>query len=373
MPIKHLSEGPGDPAKWDGSYFRLDRAWGNSLRDAKGKLLLRDNYLSTNIQKGQRYKQMVLDVQGSTVSIRWVNQPIDLPDISIAQQSYSMSLATIEARQKAYTKGQVLANVMMLETGKTLDMLRSRCMQLVTAIKFVKRRDFRNAARTLQYNGADVLKRKRWKKSWQDNWLEYRYGWMPLIMDCEKYIDRICKGTGWGTVIGKGKSEFDSSSSSLLYPAGRSEKHVRGTARARAVGTIQHAALNEVAASGILQLGQTVWEIIPYSFVLDWFLPVGDWVASLSPPYGWVPLGGSISYSKHLVAYSTYTNKRVGTPSWYSEFQPVHLQMTRFQYDRTAVFPPAVALPPWNMDLSIFRVIDAIGLLANQFKDRSRH
>lgn len=373
MPTKYLSEGPGSPASWKGPYFILDRWWANSTRDKNGRLILKDNSIQTIVQRGARYQQMILDVSPGSTKIRWVNQPIDLLDISVPLQSYAMSLATIEARQKAYTKGQILANVIMLETGKTLDMLYSRCMQLVTAIRFVKKRDFRNAARTLQYNGADVLKRRRWKKSWQDNWLEYRYGWLPLIADCESYIDRICKGTGWGTVIGKGKREVEVSSSGILWPGGRFEKHAKGTARARAVGTISHEALNELAASGILKLGQTVWEIIPYSFVIDWFLPVGDWIASLSPPLGWVPLGGSVSWKQHRVSHSNYVNSRVGSSTYYSEFKPCNLEMVHFIYQRTAGTPPAVALPPWNMELNIVRCIDAVGLLANQFKDRSRH
>lgn len=373
MPTKYISEGPGDPATWNGSYYRLQRTWVNSPRDASGRLVFRDNNIQTIIERGQKYKQQLIDVSPGSTSIRWINRPIDLMDISIQQQSYLLSLATIEARQRAFTKGQLLANVIMLETGKTLQMLAARCIQITTAIKFVKKRDFRNAARTLQYNGADVLKRKRWKKSWQDNWLEYRYGWLPLISDCETYINRVCKGTGWGNVIGKGKQQLELFERGKLYPGGSFERIARGTARARAVGTVSHGALNELAASGILQLGQTAWEIVPYSFVLDWFLPVGDWVASLSPPYGWVPLGGSTSFAKFCASRSNYVRARLGSTTYYTDFMPCNLEMTKFVYNRTAGMPSAVALPPWNMELNTVRCIDAIGLLANQFKDRSRH
>lgn len=372
MPSKYLSEGPGGPATWNGPYFRLQRDWTNSPRDSQGRLLIRDNNLQTIIQRGQRYKQQVLDVSPGSTAIRWVNRPIDLMDIPITTERYLLSLATIEARQKAFTKGQILANVIMLETGKTLNMLTARCMQLTTAIKFVKRRDFRNAARTLQYNGADVLKRKRWKKTWQDNWLEYRYGWLPLIADCETYIKRVCKGAGWGNVIGKGKQQIDLSDRGKLDPGGSYERTIRVTARSRAVGTISHSALNELAASGILQLGQTVWEIIPYSFVIDWFLPVGDWVASLSEPNGWVPLGGSTSLAKFRASRSNYVRARLGSTTYYSDFLPCNLEMVNYIYQRTAGMPMAVALPPWNMEMNIVRCIDAIALLANQFKDRSR-
>lgn len=373
MPYKHISEGPGSPATWNGRYYVLDRTWSNSPRSPSGKLLLRDNSMQTIIERGQRYKQMILDISPGSTSIRWVNRPIDLLSFNTAEESRLLSLATIEARKNAFTKGQLLANVIMLESGKTIQMLRARALQLATAIRYVKQRKFRLAASTLQYDGDDILKRKRWKKSWQSNWLEYRYGWLPLIADCETYIDRVCKGHGWGTVIGKGTRTLEKSDSESLYPAGRSTRHARVTARGRAVGTVAHSALNEVAASGILSLGQTVWEIIPYSFVIDWFLPVGDWVASLSPPPGWVPLGGSTSLLRHGVAHSNYVKSRVGSGSYYSEFQPCNLEMVKVQYMRYAGFPSQVALPPWNMELDIVRCIDAIGLLANQFKDRSRH
>jgi len=33
------------------------------------------------------------------------------------------------------------------------------------------------------------------------------------------------------------------------------------------------------------------WELIPYSFVVDWFVNIGDFIGAMSPSLGWTQLG----------------------------------------------------------------------------------
>lgn len=42
----------------------------------------------------------------------------------------------------------------------------------------------------------------------------------------------------------------------------------------------------ETSVLGVTELCQSIWEIIPFSFIVDWFLNVGKWIASFSPKIG---------------------------------------------------------------------------------------
>jgi hypothetical protein len=44
--------------------------------------------------------------------------------------------------------------------------------------------------------------------------------------------------------------------------------------------------IQELAALGITNPALLAWELLPYSFVVDWFLPIGDWVSTWDATLG---------------------------------------------------------------------------------------
>lgn len=47
---------------------------------------------------------------------------------------------------------------------------------------------------------------------------------------------------------------------------------------------------------GVVNLGQTVWDVIPYSFVVDWFVNVGEYISLLDANVPWEFRGGSRTF-----------------------------------------------------------------------------
>jgi hypothetical protein len=48
--------------------------------------------------------------------------------------------------------------------------------------------------------------------------------------------------------------------------------------------------LAKVAGSRLRDIPATLWEVVPYSFVVDWFFNVGDWIQAFTPAPGITPL-----------------------------------------------------------------------------------
>jgi hypothetical protein len=59
--------------------------------------------------------------------------------------------------------------------------------------------------------------------------------------------------------------------------------------------------LAELSSLGLINPLEIVWEVLRYSFVVDWFLPVGEWLGSLTADVGYTFYGGSLSKISRMV------------------------------------------------------------------------
>lgn len=128
-------------------------------------------------------------------------------------------------------------------------------------------------------------------------WLEYRYGWRPLLMDCADLF-KVLSGQGRvpGVVLRKRhRQSFDWSGSSSADVFNNTYQRVRGEHKLSYRSTVHAGARYKITDPRYEQflstsLGlsldfvpSTVWELVPFSFVADWFVNVGDWIRSVVP------------------------------------------------------------------------------------------
>lgn len=133
-------------------------------------------------------------------------------------------------------------------------------------------------------------------------WLEYRYGWKPLIMDCETAIDETNKFRDTmkaRRLVARATENvelIDNESPSPWYPSlyytllcSTETRAIRGTGSACAgviyevkpQTTIEN--LNRILGIRAADVLPTLWEIVPFSFVADWFVNVGSWLNAVVP------------------------------------------------------------------------------------------
>lgn len=128
--------------------------------------------------------------------------------------------------------------------------------------------------------------RKIHPKNWANNWLEYQYGWRPLVNGMYGALDEMMapQRSGIYICVGSGQS-FDKGVKQMASMAGLPVfDHWSDSLRC------QYKACFEIRKPSVLQqLGNytslnpasIAWELMPYSFVADWFVDVGGYMRSM--------------------------------------------------------------------------------------------
>lgn len=136
-------------------------------------------------------------------------------------------------------------------------------------------------------------------KATANTWLEYRYGWKPLILDID-------------TIIKTAHKERANCERRLVARAGDKQTHTELVSWTAGPGTGNHTGSRKLVSTlscnvGVMydvisrntreqleailgfrprDLPATLWELTPYSFVVDWFVNVGDWIQAITPVPG---------------------------------------------------------------------------------------
>ncbi len=140
------------------------------------------------------------------------------------------------------------------------------------------------------------------EKEIANRWLQYQYGIRPLISDLYGSIDALA------TKIRSGFWNYGIITRKLVQ-SGRvtntngTDDYVDETwTRKRYRYKISDATLKQLAQIGITNPALLVWELIPYSFVIDWLFPVGKFLESLDSLVGVSNLQYIATYKRHYTS-----------------------------------------------------------------------
>lgn len=187
-------------------------------------------------------------------------------------------------------EGANLAN-MLGERRQVTKSVTTLLNTIVYTIRDIKRGNLASAVRRM---GGDPLTAKKLSgKDIANVWLSLQYGWKPLLSDVYDIINNAHKRELSTPVVFRASSRTSrrgiSDSSWSLDPLfGRQV----GTRNADAVvkymiRTRPDSVLAEPAALGFTDPLTVLWEVTPWSFVIDWFLPVGRYLGQLTADHGW--------------------------------------------------------------------------------------
>jgi hypothetical protein len=83
-------------------------------------------------------------------------------------------------------------------------------------------------------------------------------------------------------------SDTTSFSSNAVFPASlKVTRKIRYSCRTYAYYRLRNAGLATLSQLGLINPAVIVWERLPYSFVVDWFAPVGSWLNALTAAAGY--------------------------------------------------------------------------------------
>lgn len=172
----------------------------------------------------------------------------------------------------------------LAEAHKTVSAISGLAQDLAHIWHGFRTRDVPEIIQGLTGTGRDI------PKALSKRWLEYQYGWKPLIGDIKSLWDQFSDIEPQGMMLhGVGRAS-DSGDSSAGGFTGNWEGHVKCTIWA----TIDSQWTHIAAKNGLINPGQLAWELLPWSFIVDWAVPVGQLLSAYTATAGLSFRGGSI-------------------------------------------------------------------------------
>lgn len=290
------------------------------------------------------------------------------PKSSSAQASSLHSEAIIEA-QNSFLDEVSGIRVNLLDLYRTrieaANMVAKNARKLCHAYNLLRKGKWRQFCRTL---GISAKKPRRGRDNVPSLWLEYSFGWAPLLSDIYTtlnrtfevpavFVRRVYRATYPDVVTG--------GSSYTKY-------HRRGiyTVRGVATGlvTVDVPAIYAASQYGITNPLATAWEALPFSFVVDWFAPVGDFINSLNATGGLKFKDYSVTSTVEWNGVVTATHRYNTSDPWTSAGSGnshYHWKHKKRQVNSAPswIYPG----PKGPMDQSLTRVSYALSLVASIF------
>lgn len=282
---------------------------------------------------------------------------------------HDLSRAKVQAKVKEPDLG---LGQMIAELHETISFLKNPLKKsLALWQKFARRR----------YNQAGDVAELYFKTA-SDAWLAYRYGLMPLILDCANFMEyvekqnsmrssrmrRVNKSVKMETVntsiTNTGLAGFNYPVTCVTKTQVKSTSHIYFKLRSDSVIGLKMYALGLHPS----QWPSLVWEKTMFSFIADWFVNFGTWIQAISPNVGKEILGACSSQvitkeETWSLGYPTYcTGMKAPSVEAYvaSSYRKVTQSLTR------RVDSSSLILPRLNVEwLNIKRTLDTLALTSN--------
>lgn len=181
------------------------------------------------------------------------------------------------------------AGVALAEAPKALKMITANAERINAALHMLRLREKPNAIWRILVRGTTRAQMRSpfsrrfgnsrtWASDLSDVWLQMQYGWYPLVSDVYNAaiwlahlteapftttykVSRRIKGGGSYTEISPANAKVRSFSS-------YTQLNIKAVVKEKSTAQL----------AGLLDPLSVAWELLPYSFVVDWFIPIGNYL-----------------------------------------------------------------------------------------------
>lgn len=246
----------------------------------------------------------------------------------LANNAYNAGIDLDAPSNEAYEKfiskmhESVSLGMALAERKEAVSMIANRAETLMNAYRALRKGRFKEFLTLL-----DVPPKKKHRglvqvrsKQVSGLWLEYWFGWSPFIQDIYKGIQLIDSPYPASRVTGVGVTKLVGQSQYQPYD-------MTAIIKCSAYVEVESELLYRANQFGITNPALIAWELVPFSFLVDWFIPVGNYLRSstdfvglsIRDPYTTKFLKGSGSYLESdgvifASADATYVERIEGLP-----------------------------------------------------------
>lgn len=271
-------------------------------------------------------------------------------------------LALINKLRSAVQGSDFNLGVFLAEAPEAVRMIGDAAERLANGIRAFKRGRILKAASILT-KGRNIKRPHRITAS--SNWLELQYGWLPLVNDMDsgaRYLAHKFNSKPL-TRVKVSRSVVNEFTDNLNEsPLFRASSDSWSFTRKRIIANLRE--VDQVQLSGLTDPASVAWELLPWSFVIDWAIPIGDYlsarsvVGSLKAEFIITTVTKSYFRPDRDVVYSG--PRWVGAESYWHSWGTMSREVTS---TLTVPFPK---IKPLSEILSWKRAANAVALLLQQ-------
>lgn len=271
----------------------------------------------------------------------------------------------------------------LAERRQCADMLKKRIGTLIHSVQAIRKGYLFEAWRYMSPKKRFPDGLKRTVRASKDNvanyWLEFQYGWKPLLSDIHGAAEQIARSyrdqvpyrfVGSAQCVKEAKDVFIQFATSTVSGNKWSElADYSYLERSKFVieAVVDNATLQALSQTGITNPLLLAWELVPYSFVVDWFIPVGNYLEQLTYAQGLTFKTGTESKRRVGVAD---TRLKVFSKAWpnmsFDKSPTRHVLLTSKTRSVLTSFPYQ-RLPSFQPHLGVERALSGISLINQLF------
>jgi len=266
------------------------------------------------------------------------------------------------------------------EAKKTFDMFAKTVADLSQAYRSARRGDWRKAARHL---GIARPAKAGKMRNFRDNWLEYRYGWRLLVQDIDGAVRHLAQqfcdhppirrvkvrgtedggGTNWTTRI---SNTPDQRNINTWWDV-RVSDVITNEVVVVYKFTIPNSQLSKLNQLGLLNLASVAWETVPFSFVVDKLINIGEVLNNMTAFYGKTFVDGCVVRKQTITRTVTPLGVWTGTNS--PEVKGTidgypYMEAESIDFKRSALNDFVTALPSVAWNFTATNSLDALAILS---------
>lgn len=267
-------------------------------------------------------------------------------ELKTAQDADTLSKAYDQLKNRISDRASL--GVSLAELGQSTTMIAERSTQIFRFARELRRGNLVGATKQLRLSA--VPKRASVKKSFANNYLEFHFGWAPLVGDIFNAVKVLQSPVNSIYASATAKSSQKSSWNEYVsdnrdgYPfLMRRGITWSGAVRLGCEVRVNNSNLWLANQLGLVNPAVIAFELIPFSFVADWFINVGQFLSTGTDFYG-LTLDN---------AYTTHIAKGLWEYRW--NYHPTYGSAALHQYEvvsmgrGTGISKPGLFVRPFKV------------------------
>jgi hypothetical protein len=263
------------------------------------------------------------------------------------------------------------------EGRQTVNLVLNAARTIGSAYRDLRRGNFVGAMGSLGIQGTASERRRYYRQYGVDPtraaanaWLAATYGWRPLVNDVYNAAQTLAETVNRPENTESRVTSYTSVTDHRIFPG-----YVIGVSPSivsrresiqkeswKGIWRFRPTSLDSWGSFGLLNPASVAWELLPFSFVVDWFLPVGRYLESLDVPLRFQHLGGTVGF--RMETQDSFSNFVVEGQSCGGSHAVQRVELGRSPLSG----PPSLNFPNFEPKLGAGRVTSAISLMSQIFR-----